>query len=109
MLCKKHPLKVTRNPTVLQKVQSTSSKGMSDRSSWRCGVEVPAVHDLLTWPVSHATSMHRRFSVGGDGKTAYERSVERRAVPPFGTVRLASVVDAFAAIQPSFWPFGFTI
>ena len=30
--------------------------------------------------VPYATSIHRRFSVGRDGKTAYERSVERRAV-----------------------------
>ena len=28
--------------------------------------------------------MHRRFSVGRDGKTAYERSVGWRAVPPLG-------------------------
>ena len=33
------------------------------------GVDVPADHDLLTWLVSYATSMHRRFSVGRDGKT----------------------------------------
>ena len=46
------------------------------------GVEVPADHDLLMWLVSHATSMHRRFSVGRDGKTAHERNVGRRAVPP---------------------------
>ena len=46
------------------------------------GVEVPADHDLLTWLVSYATSMHRRFSVGRDGKTAYERNVGRRAVRP---------------------------
>ena len=45
------------------------------------GVEVPADHDLLTWLVSCATSMHRRLSVGRDGKTAYERNVGRRAVP----------------------------
>ena len=45
------------------------------------GVEVPADHDLLTWLVSYATSMHRRFSVGRDGKTACERNVGRRAVP----------------------------
>ena len=36
------------------------------------GVEVPADHDLLTWIVSYATSMHRRFSVGRDGMTACE-------------------------------------
>ena len=46
------------------------------------GVEVPADHDLLTWLVSYATSMHRRFSVGRDGKTAYERNVRRRASHP---------------------------
>ena len=41
-----------------------------------------------------ATSIHRRFYVGRDGKTAYERGA------PFG-----SVVDASAAIQPSSGPF----
>ena len=50
-------------------------------------VEVPADHDLLTWLVLYAASMHRRFAVGRDGKTAYERNVGRRAVPPLGTVR----------------------
>ena len=39
------------------------------------GVKVPADHDLLTWLVPFATSMHRRVSVGRDGKRAYERSV----------------------------------
>ena len=28
------------------------------------GVEVPADHDLLTWPVPCATSVRRRFAVG---------------------------------------------
>ena len=45
-------------------------------------VEVPADHDLLTWLVPYAASMHRRFAVGRDGKTAYERNVGRRAVHP---------------------------
>ena len=46
------------------------------------GLEVPADHDLLTWLLPYATSMHRRFVVGRDGKTTYERNVERRAVLP---------------------------
>ena len=46
-----------------------------------CGEEVPADHGLLTWLVSCATRVHRRFSVGRDGKTAYERTTGRRAVP----------------------------
>ena len=46
------------------------------------GVEVQPDHDLLTWLVPYAASMHRRFSVGRDGKTAYERNVGRLAVPP---------------------------
>ena len=45
-------------------------------------VEVPADHHLLTWLVPYAASMDRRFAVGRDGKTAYERNVGRRAVPP---------------------------
>ena len=46
------------------------------------GVGVPADPDLLTWLVPCAVSMHTRFAVGRDGKTAYERNVGRRAVPP---------------------------
>ena len=46
------------------------------------GVEVQADHYLLTWLVSYVTSMHRRCSVGGDGKTVCERNVGRGAVPP---------------------------
>ena len=45
-------------------------------------VEVPADHDLLTWLLPYAASMHRRFAVVRDGKTAHERNVGRRAVPP---------------------------
>ena len=44
-------------------------------------VEVPADHDVLTWLVPYATSTHRGFAVGRDGKTAYERNVGRGAVP----------------------------
>ena len=73
------------------------------------GVEMPADHDLLTWLVPYAASMHRRFAVGRDGKTAYERNVGRRAVRPLGTVRWASVVDAFAAIQPPSGSSGITV
>ena len=46
------------------------------------GVEVPADHDLLKCLCRMQPSMHRRFAVGRDGKTAYERNVGRRAVPP---------------------------
>ena len=56
-------------------------------------------HDLLTWFVPYAASMHRRFAAGRDGKTAYERNVGRSAVhtlAQFGE----RVVDVFAAIQP---------
>ena len=45
-------------------------------------VQLQADHDLLTWLVPYAASMHRRFAVGRDGMTAYERNVGRRAVPP---------------------------
>ena len=43
---------------------------------------MPADHDLLTWLVPYAASMHRRFAVAPDGKAAYERNVGRRAVLP---------------------------
>ena len=39
---------------------------------------MPADHDLLLVP--YAASMHRRFAVGRDGKTPYERNEGRRAV-----------------------------
>ena len=58
---------------------------MSDRLAVESasGVEVPADHDLLTWLVPCAASIHRRFAVGRDGETAYERNVGRRAVHPW--------------------------
>ena len=46
------------------------------------GVQVPRDHDLLTWLVPYAASMHGRCAAGRDGKTAYERNVGRRAVAP---------------------------
>ena len=39
------------------------------------GVEVSADHDLLTWLVSYATSMNRRFSVGRDGKRQHTKEM----------------------------------
>ena len=71
-------------------------------------VEVPADHDLLTLLVPYATSIRRRFVVGRDDKTAYERNVRRRAVPPLAQFS-ERVWYAFAAIQPSSGTFGFTI
>ena len=46
------------------------------------GVDVPADRDLLTWVMLYVTSLHRRFAVARDGKTAHERSVGRRATSP---------------------------
>ena len=91
MQCKKRPLKVIRNPTVLQKVHFNVVKGhvtsieLAVESA--SGVEVPAHRDLLTWLVAYAIFMHRRFWVGRDGKTAYQRGVGRCAVFTLGTVR----------------------
>ena len=48
-------------------------------------VEVLADHELLTWLVPYAASMHCRFAVGRDGKTAHE--TWEGALFPFGTVR----------------------
>ena len=39
------------------------------------GVEVSADRDLFTWAMLYVTSLHRRFAVARDGKTAHERSV----------------------------------
>ena len=44
------------------------------------GVGVPADDDLLISVLPYATSMHGRFFVGRDGKTAYDRRVGRRGV-----------------------------
>ena len=81
MLCKKRPLKVTRTPTVRQKFSKCRQRTCQidhTGSGVSSGVEVPADHDLLTWLVPYAASMHRRFSVGREGKTAYERNVGRQ-------------------------------
>ena len=69
MLCEKHPLKVTRNPTVLQKVQYNVVKGnvrfIKLAVELASGVELPAGHDTVS---------------------QHTKEVRRRAVP-FGTVR----------------------
>ena len=44
----------------------------------RIGCEVVAGHPLIGWMVRYAGSTYRRFKVGADGKTPYERSVGRR-------------------------------
>ena len=73
------------------------------------GVEVPADHDLLTWLVPHAASMHPRFAVGRVGKTACERNVRRRAVSPLAKFGERMWWMPFAAIQPPSGSSGFTI
>ena len=73
------------------------------------GVEVPADHDLLTWLVPHAASMHPRFAVGRVGKTACERNVRRRAVSPLAQFGERMWWMPFAAIQPPSGSSGFTI
>ena len=72
-------------------------------------VEVPSDHDLLTWLVPYAASMHRRFAAGRDDKTAYERNVGRRSVHPLAQIGQRVWWMPFAAIQPSSGPSGFTI
>ena len=37
------------------------------------GVHVPPEHSLLTWLVYYSGAMQRRFTVGADGRTPYER------------------------------------
>ena len=50
-------------------------------------VEVPAVHDLLTWLVSHATSMHRRVFGGSRGQDSVRKKCGEARLSPSGTVR----------------------
>ena len=46
------------------------------------GSELGDSHPIIAWSVGYATAMHRRFKVGEDGKTAYERCYGRRAPVP---------------------------
>ena len=48
----------------------------------RLGSAVPADHALVPWLVHMASSMQRRFKVGPDGRTPYERIGGRRANTP---------------------------
>ena len=73
-------------------------------------VELPAEHDLLTWLVPDAASMHAPSACGGSRRPdSIRRKRGKARCSPLGTVRWASVVDACAAIQPSSGPSGFTI
>ena len=47
------------------------------------GVEVPADHDLLTWLVSYATSMHRLFSVVETARQHTKEMWEGALFPPW--------------------------
>ena len=47
------------------------------------GVDVPADHDLSSWLVPNGASVHRRFAVGRDDKTAYERVVKSALFLPW--------------------------
>ena len=40
--------------------------------------EIPAEHPMMTWAVEHAGWLLRRYNVGSDGKTPYQRSKGRR-------------------------------
>ena len=54
------------------------------------------------WQWTCAASMHRRFAVGRDGKTVYERNVGRCAVHPWDS----SVSEYGGCLQPSTRPLG---
>ena len=45
-------------------------------------VKIPDDHDLLSWLVTFSVGVHRRFAVGRDGRTPYERIVGRRCLTP---------------------------
>ena len=40
--------------------------------------EIPAEHPVMAWLVRYASASYRRYRVGPDGRTPYERSVGRR-------------------------------
>ena len=63
-------------------------------------VEVPADHDLLTWLVPYAASMHRRFAVGPRDTLIFEGQVAvcMRVVCPSGREK-----DASEASQEDLW------
>ena len=51
------------------------------------GVEVPANHDLLTWRVSYATSMHRRFFSRSRRQDSTQKKCGKAPGSLFGTVQ----------------------
>ena len=40
----------------------------------RIGKKIPSTHPLMTWLVEHAVDVDNKYSVGTDGRTAYEKS-----------------------------------
>ena len=44
----------------------------------RLGTAIPDSHPIITWLVQYAGAVHRRFSVGEDGKTPSERISGRK-------------------------------
>ena len=89
-------------------VQKTSAEGdPQSNGAAESSVNVVKGHDLLTWLVPFAASMHRRFAVGRDGEGEHTNEMWEGALfSPLAQFGERSVVAAHAAIQPSS---GFTI
>ena len=51
----------------------------------RTGATVPDDHPLLTWMVPYSLATFRRYTLGRDGKTCYERLLGRRAATPLAS------------------------
>ena len=51
---------------------------IKDALEWRLGAEIPDDHPLLTWISRYGSIACRRFAIGGDGRTPWERLTGRR-------------------------------
>ncbi len=56
----------------VQKIEDqvrTMKSGLEER----LGMAIPAKHPILTWLVEHAADVIRRYLIGEDGRTPYQR------------------------------------
>ena len=59
---------------------------LKDAVEFKCKVQIPSTHPILTWLVKHASAILTRYQVGKDGRTAWELTrgkPYRRKMLPF--------------------------